>query len=515
MWCNINRPGLAISLVAMVGLACACSNGNSGAVPAGAGSVFGKVLDSSTTAPVSGAKVILGDQSVTTNEQGFFQLANVPADERSLIRAQADGYARGVKVVTARSGTSTFVRILLLAYAAQAQIDPAQGGSVHGQGATATLPPGAIVGAGTLVAGLAVIDPARPEQLSAFPGDFSTSQGEMLESFGAVSVDVTDEAGNQRDLAPGQDVELTIPVSNPDADEVPLWSFDDQTGQWVLVGTLTGCADGTCDPVNVQSLSWWNADMPMETTCIRLCLDNPDGSPAKGVSVEVQGLDYNGKSFGFSDADGCACVEVKRAARVELVAVNSGGIAGPIQVETPDQVQRCGSPGCETLDQHLTVATPKFQATLTWGETPSDLDSHLTGPCDPQQCNDRFHISYSDKGNLSSPPWAYLDTDDTDSFGPEITTLSQCLPGVYRYCIHNYSGSPGLEESAANVFLILPGGNMLDLPVPTANPDQALVWIVGELTCTGTEGRASSSCSCSWQTINQLGPVDDASYHGR
>jgi hypothetical protein len=165
------------------------------------------------------------------------------------------------------------------------------------------------------------------------------------------------------------------------------------------------------------------------------------------------------------------------------------------------------------LDAPLVVATPKFQAVLTWGESPSDLDTHFTGPCDPADsgCTSRFHVYYSYEGYLAQPPWAFLDTDDTDSFGPEILTLTQCIGGVYRYSIKNYSGSPGFEASQASIFVTLPGGQTQTIPVPTTTPND-VVWVVGDLTCSGGT-TPSALCDCSWQTVNTFGPDLDATYN--
>ncbi len=71
---------------------------------------------------------------------------------------------------------------------------------------------------------------------------------------------------------------------------------------------------------------------------------------------------------------------------------------------------------------------------LTWGATPSDLDSHLTGPTTGTA---RFHVYYPSSSR--STTGVNLDVDDTSSFGPETITVTQFLPGVYRYSVHDFS----------------------------------------------------------------------------
>jgi hypothetical protein len=84
---------------------------------------------------------------------------------------------------------------------------------------------------------------------------------------------------------------------------------------------------------------------------------------------------------------------------------------------------------------------------LTWGETPYDLDSHMTVPTTTAG-TDRFHVYYANRGNSSSSPFVDLDTDDTYSYGPETVTIYQQTSGVYRYYIHDFSNGGSTTSSA-------------------------------------------------------------------
>lgn len=98
------------------------------------------------------------------------------------------------------------------------------------------------------------------------------------------------------------------------------------------------------------------------------------------------------------------------------------------------------------------TASGTWRVVLTWGATPSDLDSHLTGPLG----TGRFHVFYSNKGSIGSAPFAELDVDDVTSFGPETITLTNLGSGMYRYSVHDYSNrdassSTSLASSGAEV----------------------------------------------------------------
>lgn len=106
---------------------------------------------------------------------------------------------------------------------------------------------------------------------------------------------------------------------------------------------------------------------------------------------------------------------------------------------------------------------------LTWGATPTDLDSHLTGPTSGS--TSRFHTYYSNRGSSTSAPFAKLDVDDTSSFGPETITISQISTGIYRYSIHDYSNagstsSKALSNSGAQIKVYQGGGLVATFNVP-------------------------------------------------
>ena len=99
---------------------------------------------------------------------------------------------------------------------------------------------------------------------------------------------------------------------------------------------------------------------------------------------------------------------------------------------------------------------------LTWGQFPSDLDSHLVGPSPD---GDQFHIYYSNKNHYyQNDLYNNLDVDDTSSYGPETTSIYTGLNGTYTYYVHNYSDrnsstSSTLSTSGAQVKLYMAGWN--------------------------------------------------------
>ena len=142
--------------------------------------------------------------------------------------------------------------------------------------------------------------------------------------------------------------------------------------------------------------------------------------------------------------------------------------------------------GVTNPDQNAAItpvlSSDETRVVLTWGDEPDDLDSHLTGPTDS---GDRFHIFFSEQTHAEGgTTYADLDLDDTDSYGPETTTIYKQIDGLYRYSVHDYSNgssssSDALSQSGAQV-RVYSGSDLLakfDVPSNLAGT----LWTVFEL----------------------------------
>jgi Carboxypeptidase regulatory-like domain len=88
------------------------------------------------------------------------------------------------------------------------------------------------------------------------------------------------------------------------------------------------------------------------------------------------------------------------------------------------------------------ISGEEMRIVLTWGQIPSDLDSHLWAPNNGCESQNPFHLYYPDSGPFGHGCTSFfsLDLDDTSSYGPETTTIWQWNPtGSYRFLVHDYS----------------------------------------------------------------------------
>lgn len=137
----------------------------------------------------------------------------------------------------------------------------------------------------------------------------------------------------------------------------------------------------------------------------------------------------------------------------------------------------CIEGACTSKDGSITpvLNENEYRIVLTWGETPWDLDSHLSGP--RNEDGDRFHVYYSNRSATASTEdgnvtVAQLDHDDTSSYGPEtITLIKLSNDSVYHYAVHDFtnrnsSDSKALSMSGAKIVIYHGNGAIATFNVP-------------------------------------------------
>lgn len=119
---------------------------------------------------------------------------------------------------------------------------------------------------------------------------------------------------------------------------------------------------------------------------------------------------------------------------------------------------------------------------LTWGEEPSDLDSHLFGPTSNDTL-EFFHTYYGDEEYYDgSTTIADLDRDDTDSYGPETTTIHEIRTGsAYSFYVHDYTNRHSSDSTAmsmSNAVVRVYNGNTLVRTFAIPVGKEGTVWHV-------------------------------------
>lgn len=437
----------------------ACSSGDGDGAsppppPPATATLQGRVSAAADGTPVAGATVSAGGATATTAADGSWSLAGLNPAERVLLRVSAAGFMDGLRALPATAGATTRDELPLLAAGAATSVDPTQAVSVQDGASSARLdaPANAFVrqggGApgGPLTVRLTSVDPALDP--ARMPGDYTTTSGgttSALESFGAVQVDVRDAAGNRYTLAAGQSAQLRIPASSRGTlpDSVGLYSLDESTGRWVAEGTATlaGSGNNRWYEATITHLSWWNADIPLETIFVNGCLRQADGStPAAARRVRTEGIDYTGSATAVSDAAGNFRVAMKRDARALVIAAApAGGGQAPAPVQAGPASVDITLPAC-LVDRGPTPLAPTV----------------LREP-QPQTALAGALVSFSVIADGTAPlryQWQRNGNDIAGATGPVYTLLASALDhaAAFRVRVSNAEGS--VLSTAADLTVI-------------------------------------------------------------
>lgn len=126
------------------------------------------------------------------------------------------------------------------------------------------------------------------------------------------------------------------------------------------------------------------------------------------------------------------------------------------------------------LEMNPILPVGPVQISLTWQASAEDLDAHLW-------TLGGYHINHSCIGSLTSPPWAELDLDCFDGHGKETITIADFAPDTYRYSVHNYSRTPAVAGSGAQVDVYSQSQLLYTFTAPHTGPAGFLVWDVLEI----------------------------------
>ncbi len=151
-----------------------------------------------------------------------------------------------------------------------------------------------------------------------------------------------------------------------------------------------------------------------------------------GTSTEVE-TDENGQYITPGLGTGYYCIKIYDKNKKYLTDYFNVKILGSM-----------GNIGNQDAVVSTKLSKDQIRIVLEWGALPYDLDSHLVGP-------NSLHVFYGDKNYTDSEMFVELDIDDTNSYGPETITLNNLQEGIYSFYVYNYSGTPSITKSNANV----------------------------------------------------------------
>jgi hypothetical protein len=317
---------LSITLAFVAG----CGEGNS-VTEAPKGTVVGQVVSLANNAPVNGATVKTDSDTATTAADGKFSVT-APVGDRTIVRVAATGFAEAFPVARVTTGQATNLGVKLVPIGVTETLLIGAGGTVSNSTARLTIPANGLVPqsggtpAGSVTVSLTPLNPAVDTSL--MPGGFNGisaggGSARPIESFGALLIDIRDSAGSRYNLAPGKTATIRIPVGPQSAnppDTIPLWFFDEIAGVWQEEGTATlqGSGSNQFYEGTVARVSYWNADLVLDTISVSGCVKDANNQPVASALVQTEGLDYTGTAVDVTAADGTFSVAMRKSGRAKL-----------------------------------------------------------------------------------------------------------------------------------------------------------------------------------------------------
>jgi Carboxypeptidase regulatory-like domain len=486
---------------------------------ANTGSIYGQVKSTNGSNLFDVQISVSGQVATRSNLLGYFSVPGIAPAERVVVTFSKEGYVSTTANVRIQANQITY-------------IDPVMGpngttGNYSGNeltlshnGGQIVIPAGSLVDSsgtpfsGPATAAFTVFDPTMDAERNAFPGDFigHTSSGQDIPflSYGFFDITVKDSAGNKLQLAPGRIAEFSIPIpasilaTAPVT--MPLWYFNEANGRWEEKGTVTKA--GNFYVGSVPHFSVWNNDVGYNRSYVTgrvVC----NGVPVQGARVTFKGISpRNCWDSGESSTppDGTFYVPVDANSVVEYWVKKDTFQTTPVQFTSLD------TDGVLNLgDIQFCPILPAVVFTLSWGENPHDLDSHLLTPSGA-------HIAYYNK----TEDGAALDYDDVTSYGPEHITITTLNDGDYFYSVHWFSGTGTWGTSGAIVVMTIDGVGSYTLGAPSAgDPATTRYWNLWKLTVQGgqvTNVTTLNSLSDGFTALSTMGqtsttlPIKDAQY---
>jgi len=291
--------------------------------------IRGQVVDESGIA-LANVTVNVENEWVQSDDDGnfIFQKATVKK-LGNIVTASASGYFTGVAHSIFPADGASFVEIRMLERGAPQSMQSSSGINYTTEdNIQVSIPAGAVALAngsaysGSVNVYTKWIDPTDENLGTIMPGALNATDENgrpiVLASFGMVALDLETENGSKLELSADASIEIPIPPSllEDAPNEIPLWLFDLETGEWLENGVCK--KEGNTYKCKVPKTGYWNCDVPLPAICLSAQVFNPDSTFAPYVKVIVEDLTDNFIYWGYTDSTGLFCGSVPQAALLQL-----------------------------------------------------------------------------------------------------------------------------------------------------------------------------------------------------
>ena len=271
----------------------------------------GRVIDENN-APVIGAQVQVGTETVTTDNNGVFRTKKVRlADNNAILKVTQAGYFDFSRAYFVEDDALQPVTIQLLRKTLVGLFDNASGATINVPGGPKLkFPANAVDVSGTVRVYARYLNPTDPKLNLFMPGDLraiaANGEEQTLGTFGMVAVELEGNAGKAQ-IAPGMEVEMTMPIAAAQASQAPaeiaLWHFDTEQARWIEEGTAQ--KSGNTYVGKVKHFSFWNCDvgLPLVQLSGTVYL-NDEQHPLEGATVTLTTTSSLWPGYAYTNENG-------------------------------------------------------------------------------------------------------------------------------------------------------------------------------------------------------------------
>ena len=436
--------------------------------------IQGTVINSRTGIPLASATVKFSGTSLTTSSDGAYSQQTAAASSRVLFEVNAANYETLYAPAEVLGTVPSVGLQRLTPFGTTADVTVASGGTVTdtASSASVTAPANAVVAAGggpaPATVGVRVTQIAVATDSHLLSGDYTDDNSAPLETFGGVTL----SSSVPLDVASGQTLTLNIPVSSRGTAlaQANLYRLEPGSGRWVQAGTAS--LSGGVYTASVAAFGQWMVGAPIASqVTITGCVRDDADQPAANVRIEAEGISYSSIAQATTNSQGQFTVVGPQSSTLLISGRRGAFLTNAASVTV-------GANPSQTITTCLTLPSSNAATMrLTWGASPTDIDSHLRTP-------DGSHVYFQSEGSLTTTPFASLDVDDVTSFGPEVTTVRRPRVGIYRFYLHNYSrfrdaAAPGMTQSPTRLELNYLGRTVVF--TPPANEGSVQWWHMFDL----------------------------------
>jgi hypothetical protein len=318
------------------------------------------------------------DQTDATGEVSFDDLGA----GRTLAMIEADGFAPATAVIDLPENTEATRSIHLLATGAPHPFDPTTDSDLYEDRVRVSIPADSVVDASGndyTGAAQALITPLNPstDERAGMPGPLDgvlegDTEPTPMESIFMADIQLQTDTGEPLQLKDGSQatLEFVVPDDLQDdysvGDEIEAYWYDTSAGMWIQEGMgevieSTYAAEKLAWTADVSHFTWWNCDQPWyDKECVQVSVvDEGSGDPVSGAQVYVDGVSYNGTSYGTTGASGTACLDFKLGSTAEVTVSGPAGrhqIGDAVEISGIGTAATCsgqGSGDCQQVQIEL------------------------------------------------------------------------------------------------------------------------------------------------------------------